>query len=195
MPKQILKNELDVILGKIGQFPNGASLGEIMEGLDLPISRRNVQHRLGYLVNTGRLQVQGRARARRYFLSSKIHQNKDQKSEIPLSAAAEKTLKKVSQPIQARIPVGYHREFLDRYRPNQTQYLSFSVCQKLFELGKTDGERPTGTFARQVFNRLLNDLSWNSSRLEGNTYSLLETERLLKSNEVAEGKDPKEARM
>ncbi len=39
------------------------------------------------------------------------------------------------------------------------------------------------------------NLSWNSSRLEGNTYSLLETERLLELGESAEGKDAREAQM
>jgi hypothetical protein len=39
------------------------------------------------------------------------------------------------------------------------------------------------------------DLSWNSSRLEGNTYSLLETELLLEFSEVAEGKDLLETQM
>ena len=50
-------------------------------------------------------------------------------------------------------------------------------------------------YARQIFHRLLIDLSWNSSRLEGNTYSLLETERLLEFGVEAEGKDAKEAQM
>ncbi len=58
-----------------------------------------------------------------------------------------------------------------------------------------DGVRPAGTYARQIFSRLLIDLSWNSSRLEGNTYSLLETERLLELGEAAEGKDAREAQM
>jgi Fic family protein len=39
------------------------------------------------------------------------------------------------------------------------------------------------------------DLSWNASRLEGNTYSLLDTERLLELGEAAEGKDAFEAQM
>ncbi|MFM9967047.1 MAG: Fic family protein [Burkholderiales bacterium] len=39
------------------------------------------------------------------------------------------------------------------------------------------------------------NLSWNSSRLEGNTYSLLETERSLELGESAEGKNAKEAQM
>jgi hypothetical protein len=58
-----------------------------------------------------------------------------------------------------------------------------------------DGERPAGTYARTIYSRLLIDLSWNSSRLEGNTYSLLETERLLELGEAAEGKDALEAQM
>jgi fido (protein-threonine AMPylation protein) len=59
----------------------------------------------------------------------------------------------------------------------------------------TDGQRPAGTYVRQIFRRLLIDLSWNSSRLEGNTYLLLETERLLQLGEAAEGKDALEAQM
>ena len=46
-----------------------------------------------------------------------------------------------------------------------------------------------------MLDRLLIDLSWNSSRLEGNTYSLLETERLLQLGQSAEGKDVREAQM
>jgi Fic family protein len=61
-----------------------------------------------------------------------------------------------------------------------------------FKIGKG---RPAGTYARQIYNRLLIDLSWNSSRLEGNTYSLLETERLLKFGEQAEGKGAQETQM
>jgi Fic family protein len=50
-------------------------------------------------------------------------------------------------------------------------------------------------YARQLFDRLLIDLSWNSSRLEGNTYSLLETMRLLEVGKAAQGKDLKETQM
>jgi Fic family protein len=39
------------------------------------------------------------------------------------------------------------------------------------------------------------DLSWASSRLEGNTYSLLETQRLIEVGEAAEGKDAIETQM
>jgi Fic family protein len=43
--------------------------------------------------------------------------------------------------------------------------------------------------------RLAIDLSWKSSQIEGNTYSLLETERLLKEKETAQGKTKDEAIM
>jgi len=43
--------------------------------------------------------------------------------------------------------------------------------------------------------RLAIDLSWKSSQIEGNTYSLLETERLLKERETASGKTKEEAMM
>jgi Fic family protein len=43
--------------------------------------------------------------------------------------------------------------------------------------------------------RLAIDLSWKSSQIEGNTYSLLETERLLKEKETASGKTKEEATM
>jgi hypothetical protein len=54
---------------------------------------------------------------------------------------------------------------------------------------------PAGTRARQILDRLLIDLSWNSSRLEGNTRPLLETERLLEEGIATEGKDARETPM
>lgn len=48
---------------------------------------------------------------------------------------------------------------------------------------------------KKEFERLAIDLSWKSSQIEGNTYSLLETERLLKDKETAAGKTKEEAIM
>jgi prophage maintenance system killer protein/predicted transcriptional regulator len=48
---------------------------------------------------------------------------------------------------------------------------------------------------KQEFERLAIDFSWKSSQIEGNTYSLLETERLLKDKETASGKTKEEAIM
>src|SRR5690606_611658 len=48
---------------------------------------------------------------------------------------------------------------------------------------------------KREFERLAIDLSWKSSQIEGNTYSLLETERLLKEKETAAGKTKEETTM
>jgi len=55
------------------------------------------------------------------------------------------------------------------------------------------GQEQAGTYALQILNRLLMDASWNSSRLEGNTYSLLDTRRLIEFGQEAEGRDRFEA--
>ena len=52
-----------------------------------------------------------------------------------------------------------------------------------------------GTYARQICQRLLIDLSYNSSRLEGNTYSILDTQRLVEEGISAEGKINRESVM
>lgn len=48
---------------------------------------------------------------------------------------------------------------------------------------------------KREFERWAIDLSWKSSQMEGNTYSLLETERLLREKETAAGKTKEEAVM
>ena len=55
--------------------------------------------------------------------------------------------------------------------------------------------QPAGTYARHILGRLLIDLAWNSSRLEGNTYSLLDTTRLIELGDAAHGRGRREAQM
>jgi len=66
----------------------------------------------------------------------------------------------------------------------------------LHEMGRTAAnERPAGTYARDILGRLLVDLSWASSKLEGNTYSRLDTQNLIEKGQVAQGKDAIETQM
>jgi hypothetical protein len=206
MPKQIPGNELDAVLSAVAQFPEGASIEEIRGALPLVLPHRTLQRRLARLVADQRLIAEGRGRATRYRLpviTAGIHVVEDSdmveahaEVYLPISPEAEAIKQAVRKPIQQRHPVGYDRAFLDGYRPNESFYLPAAIRQRLLALGRSpDGERPAGTYVRQIFSRLLIDLSWNSSRLEGNTYSLLETERLLELGESAVGKDAKEAQM
>jgi hypothetical protein len=115
---------------------------------------------------------------------------------VPLSQASKETRRHLNQPLTARKPVGYNREFLESYRPNQTFYLSEAQRAHLAKVGKPNfSDQAAGTYAKQILNRLLIDLSWNSSRLEGNTYSLLDTKRLIELGEAVEGRDRFEAQM
>jgi Fic family protein len=102
----------------------------------------------------------------------------------------------VRRPLTQRTPVGYRREFLLDYRPNETWYLPSETRTRLRSLGEAPSpERQAGTYARDVLGRLLIDLSWASSKLEGNTYTRLDTQRLIEHGEAATGKDAREKQM
>ena len=205
---------LAAILGAITQFPLGARVEQIEASLPKQPTRRTLQRRLAELVSQQRVRTRGVGRATRYLLGEgsipSAHGSADSSAittdqgvvtaplavGIPLSLEALSIETQVSQPLQNRKPVGYNTAFLDSYRPNVTYYLPASTRAELLASGQAvNAGEPAGTYARQIASRLLIDLSWNSSRLEGNTYSLLETERLLAAGEAAAGRDAKEGQM
>lgn len=207
MPKRIPEQELEAILVIAVANPAGVQLRTIRDGLAFEMPLRMLQRRLALLVEQKRLVAEGRGKGRRYR-TPVVHIAQGQPTAdgarlaasaevyVPVSAEAEAVKRAVRAPIPHRQPVGYRRAFLDDYRPNETVYLPAETRQRLLAMGRPPGaERPAGTYARTIYSRLLIDLSWNSSRLEGNTYSLLETERLLELGEVAAGKNALEAQM
>lgn len=114
----------------------------------------------------------------------------------PLSTEARQCRHELLRPLSQRTPVSYRREFLDAYQPNVTYYLPEPLRNRLHAVGGPKApQRPAGTYARQILQRLLVDLSWASSNMEGNTYSLLDTERLIAQGQAAEGKDLLETQM
>ncbi len=203
MPKQVPEIKLTEILKAVADIPQPASLDKIAGRLSSSLARRTLQRRLALLVSDKRLVAVGSGAGSRYQLPGAMVTGKppplattDLDFRIRLSAAAKEIKRLVSRPPARRSPVGYDISFLDGYRPNVTAYLSPTLRRKLAALGQTTGEaRPAGTHLREVMDRLLIDLSWNSSRLEGNTYSLLETQRLLELGENAEGKGAQETQM
>jgi Fic family protein len=206
MPKQIPKDELESMLAIVAAHPEGVRAGAIHEELESKLPPRMLQRRLALLVEQNRLIAEGRGRGRWYRFPGIVSEvrvtDKDDKAlalgEVypPISPDGAAIKQMVRESFQNRCPVGYNRAFLDAYRPNETFYLPAQTRQHLLAIGHSpDGQRPAGTYARHIYSRLLIDLSWNSSRLEGNTYSLLETERLLELGESAEGKDALEAQM
>jgi Fic family protein len=176
---------------------SGASIEEIEDKLSIEIPRRTLQRRLADM-QPAFVIAKGVARATRYHLIEEKTEPVKVANEpsIPLSKDGEEILILVTRPRDQRIPVAYHREFLENYQPNETSFLSNSDKAKLLAIGKTRGEhQPAGTYVKQILQRLLIDLSYNSSRLEGNTYSLLDTERLIKYQETPDDKTAKETQM
>lgn len=115
---------------------------------------------------------------------------------IALSAEGLEVQCLVRLPRQQREPCTYDRKYLDDYIPGETWYLPEESRDELMAVGETpDPERPVGTYARDILDRLLIDLSWASSRLEGNPYSRLDTQNLLEHGIHAEGKSQQEAQM
>ena len=192
--KPTLEQEQTAILKALQSFTAGASLEEIQDALQSPLERRTLQRRLTRLVEARHLSIKGKGRATRYLAGASTTSADD--NPIPLSSAAQSIRAQVNRPKHQRMPVGYNFDFLKAYQPNETFYLSQEERQRLHALGKTDGmTHPAGTYAKHILQRLLIDLSWNSSRLEGNTYSLLETERLLALGEVVAGKSALDTQM
>lgn len=206
MARLIPTDTHEVVLAAIGRFPDGASIEQIEESLSAPPNRRTLQRWLGSLIAQERVRREGQGRAVKYLsgkaVSAQVHIVVQATATahadilIPLSPEAKEVEQQVRQPLMLRKPVGYNRAFLDDYRPNETRYLSQAIRDELVSQGQAvSSNEPAGTYARQLAHRLLIDLSWNSSRLEGNTYSLLETERLISAGEAASGKDALEAQM
>ena len=142
------------------------------------VSSTTIWRALKRLVDQGRLTKSGNARATVYF-----------------PAGAEAVRAHLQTPWNRRPPVTYNPEFLDRYIPNKTFYLRANERSLLHEAGRAASRIPAGTYARRILEKLLLDMSWASSHLEGNTYTLLDTEQLIRFGKEAEGKERREAVM
>ena len=207
MARHMREEHLLAIEDVLREHPEGRTASQIHDALTSAPPHRTLQYRLKSLVDSKRLIMEGTARWARYRLPRPISlafqavagsPTASFRLEVlpPLSTPGAEIREYVRQPLAGRRPVGYDRTFLDSYWPNETFYLSQAEREHLREVGRpVIADQPAGTYARQILNRLLIDLSWNSSRLEGNTYSLLDTTRLLELGEEAEGKQRLEAQM
>jgi len=208
MPRITPQRELDHLVALISEHPDGIAIDGLLQALGNSVQRRTLQRRLALLVGQKRIQTLGEARSVRYFggpsssmtgwCATAQAQSTLAGGEVyvPTSPQGEEIKAYVRQPRQLRPPVGYKLEFLEQYHPNQTAYLPQGLRDQLHALGRSPADQtPAGTFARDILNRLLIDLSWASSQLEGNTYSRLDTERLIEFGQAAEGKDALETQM
>ncbi len=208
MGKSLSEADLASVEALLRDRLDGLSIRDLAGRQATEAQRRAIQRRLNKLLKLGRVKSAGASRNTRYFLADQpgpaVPLRKDvavleevANFLVPVSSAGQDLQSLLRRPQKDRSPVGYNRDFLSKYRPDSTHYLSPRERKHLAEISRveSDGSKPAGTYARQILNRLLIDLSWASSRLEGNTYSILDTHVLLEQGKAAEGKSAEETQM
>src|SRR3972149_4568142 len=175
MPKRIDKQDLDKIAALLATHKAGLSIAELervckTERLDF--DRRTLQRRLAELIKLSRVLKEGKGRASRYLLA-------------PITG----DLRVVLPPTQ----LVAHGEIYVPLSPLGAEVKGF--VRRPITARTPVAEQAAGTYPRDILNRLMIDLSWSSSRLEGNTYSRLETQNLIEFGHAADGKDQREAEM
>lgn len=196
--KNEISTQLEALRTAVANAQDGLTIDQLDAAAALDIDRRTLQRRLEALIKEQRIGKTGKGPATRYVQAGAeaAEQLPQMALFVPISKAGAKVQTYIRKPLQARKAVAYDRGFLESYRPNETAYLTRAERKHLDAIGKPQVvAQAAGTYAKNVLNRLLIDLSWNSSRLEGNTYSLLDTKRLVDFGEAAEGKDRREAQM
>ena len=200
-----IQQELDVILKCLNDIGHPVSVGALKNQLAEHTHNKTIQRRLRKLVELGEVIAEGEKKFRTYRLASyrtvdsTVSAVSDNQAQLDKQCEdtkhpifSENSLGKLTYldtPPYGRIKSTYQLTLIEKYIPNETLYVPLSVRTKLLKAGKRfDKSLAAGTYAKQIGQRLLIDLSYNSSRLEGNTYSKLDTEKLIEQGLSAEGK-------
>ena len=176
----------ELILSYLKKNTNSSSK-EIFEGLNSGVSYATVKRCLSMLLNEKHITQQGNAKNSRYTLS----QTFSLFYPINLDEYYSKEID------EREILTGYNFSLI----PETLQKVSLFSTEELILLNNLQNQFSENIAHLSDFEytkdmeRLAIDLSWKSSQIEGNTYSLLETERLLKDKQTAAGKTKDEAIM
>ena len=164
-----------------------ANRAKIMAGLMEAPSDSTMKRLLSAAAKEGNVETVGRGPATKYRLTPQAHVT------IPLDLATYFDKDIDERVVQESFNFDLIREVLPKVEIFTKEELEvLNAAQKEF---KKNTEGMTDLEYRKEMERLGVDLSWKSSQIEGNTYSLLETERLLKDKQTASGKTKDEAIM
>lgn len=165
----------------------GSSRSEIEAGMNLTESPATVKRILASLVDAGSAIVEGQGRATRYSVSPQAQVT----MELDIDTYYQKEMD------EREVQTSFNFELINNILP-QVEIFTAEENERLNALQAQfthNLEGITPTEYRKEMERLGIDLSWKSSQIEGNTYSLLETEKLLKEKQTASGKTKEEAVM
>lgn len=164
-----------------------ANRTEIMAGLTKAPSDSTMKRLLSAAVKEGNIETAGRGPATKYKLTPQAHVT------MPLDLATYFDKDIDEREVQESFNFDLIRNVLPKVEIFTKEELEvLNAAQMEF---KKNTEGMTELEYRKEMERLGVDLSWKSSQIEGNTYSLLETERLLKDKQTASGKTKEEAIM
>lgn len=164
-----------------------ANRTEIMAGLTKAPSDSTMKRLLSAAVKEGNVETAGRGPATKYKLTPQAHVT----MHLNLATYFDKDIDE--REVQESFNFDLIRDVLPKVEIFTKEELEvLNAAQMEFE---KNTEGMTDLEYRKEMERLGVDLSWKSSQIEGNTYSLLETERLLKDKQTASGKTKEEAIM
>ena len=173
----------NIVLHYIKDHP-GVSSKQIADALAGEASLATIKRAINELSNSYYINVEGKARATKYYISSLF-------APVDLDEYYSKEVD------ERQIQTGYNFDLI----PHVLSHVHLFTEQEMSELNALQKQFAqnfsmlTDEQKRKEMERLGIDLSWKSSQIEGNTYSLLETERLLKEKQTAAGKTKEEAIM
>ena len=184
--KQQLNKRQDYII-TILEKGNILSVGKLLEWVNKDVklvSKITINRDLNKLLKIGLIVTQGEARTTVYSLSPhyKIIQSIDPEKYFQIKSD-ERSIKDRFDfsifPVLKNIFTSEDQEFLEELNKQ------YKVNLKGFSPASL----------KQEYERLIIEFSWKSSEIEGNTYTLLETEALIKNKKVASGHKAEEATM
>lgn len=160
---------------------------EIKAGMSLEMSDATIKRVLSKAVKDGMVLVIGKGRATKYRLTPQAHVTMD----LNLDTYFDKDVD------EREVQEGFNFELINDILPKVELFTpeELNILNSAQEQFRQHLSEMNDAEYRKEMERLGIDLSWKSSQIEGNTYSLLETERLLREKETASGKTKDEAIM
>ena len=178
---------IDNLITNFVKENSNCSSNDILQGISENKSLATIKRTISKLISKKLIISIGKGKATRYKLSpfytlfEQIEIDKYYEKEIDERVVNENFNFSLITEILPNVNLFPNTE-IDRLTTLQEKYI-----QNISELSEFE--------YKKELERLAIDLSWKSSQIEGNTYSLLETERLLKEKETAAGKTKEEAIM